>query len=47
MHYHFNPLTSRSDLHVTSPYNIHTQCIIQQTGHKNKQTYQKEVVILL
>ena len=40
-----NPLTSRSDKHVTSPYNIHS--IIQQTGSENTQTSQEEVVLLI
>lgn len=36
-----NHLTPRSNEHVTSPYNLYT---VQQTGNKNAQTYQIEVI---
>ena len=39
----FNPLTSRSDKHVPSPYDI--QYIIQQADDENTQTSEVEVVI--
>ena len=41
----FNPLTSRTDKHVTSPY-IYPY-IIQQTGNENTQTHQVQDITLI
>ena len=40
-----NPITSRGDYCVTSPYNIYY--IIQQMSDKNIQTHQEKVAILI
>ena len=39
------PLIPRSDLHATSPYNIHILFI--KHVNENTQTYQVEIVILI
>ena len=43
--YKFNPLTLRSDYHLTSPYNFQT--FSSKTGNENTQTYQGEVFTLI
>ena len=40
-----NPLTPRSDWHVTSSYNIHK--LSEETGCENTQTYQEQDITLI